>query len=87
MLCLAVRQEGKKQHSDEFEFGDGIGSVAVLGFGYTNMFLLKALDQTSYYYSPRNVMETSSSDASFQVKLQNKSPKQLKSRCGLIPSL
>lgn len=43
MLCLAVRQEGKKQHSDAFGFGDGIGSVAVLGFGCTNVFSPKSL--------------------------------------------
>lgn len=87
MLCLAVRQEGKKQHSDAFGLRYGIGSVAMLGFAYTNVFLLKALDQTWFYHSPRNVMATSSSDSSFQVKLQNEGPEKLKRRCGLIPSL
>lgn len=33
-------------------------------------FLLKAQDQTWFYHSPRNTMGTSSSVASFQVKLK-----------------
>ena len=57
VLCLSGRRDGKEPHSDAFGLGYGIGSVVMLGFGYTNVFLPKALDQAWLCHSPRNVME------------------------------
>lgn len=62
MLCLAVGHGGIKQQSRAFGLGCRVGSVAVHGFGYANVFLLKALGQVWFYHR-----KTGSSDASFKV--------------------